>query len=543
MNAPRIGVLKWRQAGLVLLWIGLFLAYLATVMPGLSGSLSLDETWVANSVLARSLGDCLYYNTWLQSTPPAFLLAARGLLSILRPSNTALHVLPFLLGLASLLLFARVTSRSFSFAVAYLSTAALAFSPFFLKYSDSLKQYIAEVFFCCLMLAISEAARISETKWVSVWCTLTVSSLAFGYGTLFVLAGFIVGNALSLWSARDPPSLSQGGLALPSDRARGAKHLAWCVGVTAVSVAALYILFVRPNTSPALYSYWRFQYGPLRGTYELLRTLFFYLPGVAPLLNRRIPSLLMVVAGITSILSGLRHVGYRAFLRDSRLISCVVAIAALMLSALCSLYPFEARTGLFVLPLFLYLLATSLDALRRALSALPRRAISQLLDCVCVLLGLTAGMCAFSSNTFSESGVEGFQSACRYFREAGKPGDFLYVHASAREGFKLYTRLDGQIRMRTALGDSGYTCCVPGQQWPLRIDPSRPRIDLRERLPAAFRGTVYMLHPGWLGLWTRIGQNEYEIQTDALRSLGCRETRATPPGAVMITAFDCSARP
>ena len=552
MSVAGADTLDRSVAGRLALWGILVAAYLASVISGLSRSLGIDEVWVANSILASSWKDCLYHGTWIQSTPPGFLAVVRGITSLLPPSNVAFHIFGLSLGLASLLLFARVTSTSFSFPVSYLATALFAFSPTFLQYSDTLKQYIAEVFFCCLMLAASRAFEVSQARWLWLWCTMAVCSLAFAYGTIFVIAGFIVSyGAVLLTSQSGSPTTS-----LPSrirniltgPESRGFRNLLIFSGVVGATLVTLYVLCIRPNTSPALYRYWKSEYGLrptqlLRGLYELLLRLCEYLPTASYVLTQRLGRVLVLTLSALAIGVGLTLWARRGFATAPRILGAVVVIAALMCSSLFSLYPFEARTGLFVLPLFVYLVAVLVQAFRSSLATLRAKYIPFAFDTLCLLLGVFAGITACYSQIFNHADAVGFQSACRYFRRSGSADDFLYVHASAREGFKLYSKLDGPVLMRTALGDSAYPCCVRGQEWPLGVDPSRARRDLLEKLPVDFRQKVFLIHAGWLGFWKKIGQNEYQIQTEALISLGCRFVSASPPGAVMVSSFDCSARP
>ena len=61
-------------------------------------SLCVAESWVANSVLAGSLHDMFYYDPWLQTTPPLFLLLVRATVKMFGASNTTLRVMPLACG-------------------------------------------------------------------------------------------------------------------------------------------------------------------------------------------------------------------------------------------------------------------------------------------------------------------------------------------------------------------------------------------------------------------------------------------------------------
>src|SRR5436309_2141496 len=63
-------------------------------IPSLDRSLWMDETWVANSILAQSWQEMFYYDAWSQSTPPLFLAIVRAIVSVAGPSDLAFKILP-----------------------------------------------------------------------------------------------------------------------------------------------------------------------------------------------------------------------------------------------------------------------------------------------------------------------------------------------------------------------------------------------------------------------------------------------------------------
>ena len=64
---------------------------------GIERSLWLDESWVANSVNAPTLGGMFYYPNWLQTSPPLFLLLARAAIRVFGLSTVVLRSVPVLL--------------------------------------------------------------------------------------------------------------------------------------------------------------------------------------------------------------------------------------------------------------------------------------------------------------------------------------------------------------------------------------------------------------------------------------------------------------
>jgi hypothetical protein len=80
---------------------GLLLAGIITRVYSLDRSLWLDEAWVANSIQSASLGQAIYYDDWLQTTPPLFIALSR-LITALGTSNVAFRALPAFAGIVSI---------------------------------------------------------------------------------------------------------------------------------------------------------------------------------------------------------------------------------------------------------------------------------------------------------------------------------------------------------------------------------------------------------------------------------------------------------
>jgi len=55
---------------ILLILCGLLAAGVITRVQFLDRSLWLDEAWVANSIRAANLQQAIYYDDWLQTTPP-----------------------------------------------------------------------------------------------------------------------------------------------------------------------------------------------------------------------------------------------------------------------------------------------------------------------------------------------------------------------------------------------------------------------------------------------------------------------------------------
>src|SRR5262245_35858381 len=108
---------------------------------GIDRSLWLDEAWVANSIREPTLARMFHYPDWLQTSPPAFLLLARGVVAAFGLSNLTLRMIPLAMGAIAVGLLAATVTRLSTPALGLLAGTWLAIHPVAVEYSRSFKQY------------------------------------------------------------------------------------------------------------------------------------------------------------------------------------------------------------------------------------------------------------------------------------------------------------------------------------------------------------------------------------------------------------------
>jgi predicted membrane-bound mannosyltransferase len=139
---------------LILLSVCLAVAGVMIRVQFLGRSLWLDEAWVANSIRAESLHDALYYDRWLQTTPPLFVILSRIIDEFFGTSNLTLRLLPAFFGIASIPLFFLMAFRLLKPGFALMASVLFVFNPQLVLYSQSLKQYSGDVFSTIALLAL-----------------------------------------------------------------------------------------------------------------------------------------------------------------------------------------------------------------------------------------------------------------------------------------------------------------------------------------------------------------------------------------------------
>src|SRR5262245_51979497 len=121
---------------------------------GLGRSLYLDETWVANAAIAPSLAGMFYYDAWLQTSPPLFMFLVRSVVHILGLTNSVLRLIPWLMGILSIVSMAILVRRLLSQQYALLAWTMFVLSPVAIRYSSVLKQYSSELMATTVILLV-----------------------------------------------------------------------------------------------------------------------------------------------------------------------------------------------------------------------------------------------------------------------------------------------------------------------------------------------------------------------------------------------------
>ena len=463
---------------------------------GIERSLWLDEAWVANSVNAPTLVGMFHYPNWLQTSPPLFLLLARAVIRIFGLSTIALRSVSVLLSLAAVAAMLGAARRVVSPPLAVLATATLAFHPTVVEYFRSFKQYGGEVAATGAVLWATVAyLQKPERKQFYVLLAVVVPAMALSYPTVFLLPGLIAAVAFG-------------------DRAR-AGILA---GIAGVALAVLYWFLVRPNYTPALRAYW------------MSDPEVWLAPGMIAAV-----AFCAVVAARVAWVSATRSLNSRDWTLIVLLAPCVLLFASEVLGW----YPASPRTHLFVRPCFLLLIAMNLEDVvtltkwRRA----PVDAVVILAAAVVMFLGVRK---QFHEGRFQPE--EDMSGAVRYLRKNVAPSDLVLVHPSLREGFLLYTAIQGWTAQPIIYGDTGWPCCPRGRPPGLDIStPEKIRRDLDAKIPRDFHGRIWLFYTDRPTHWAYVRVEDSKLWQNYFWSRNCRPAVYIRFANLGLTPMNCAA--
>jgi hypothetical protein len=153
-----------------------------------------------------------------------------------------------------------------------------------------------------------------------------------------------------------------------------------------------------------------------------------------------------------------------------------------------------------------------------------------------IVLTLIAGG---NQNSRGLGPVEDMDGAVSFLHAHVQPDDFLWVHASCLEAFKLYTRMSKWRDAPALYGHTGWPCCPRGiTDSDYKSSETLVRSDFGNALPKNFSGRVWLLYTTRSVHWEAYADEPHIMET-ILRERGCKE-RPTPSFFnVGVNSFDC----
>ena len=322
-----------------------------------------DEAFLAVSLLTRDFHGLLKPLEYYQIAPLGFMGIELGVVRLLGSSEWALRLVPFLSGVASLLLFARFTRRTIDRRSALLVVGIFAASFYPVRHATEVKPYATDLFFSMVATSLAWSImqdRRSIGRWlvltglvaVGVWCSYPLVLVASGLG---LTLGY------GIWRDRDRRSIALFGL----------------FGlVSAASWLAMYLIYAGPQSRSAPFytqlKTWMGAFPPWSRPWELPFWLVDVHTGnllAYPNGGNHFGSL------ATAVLVAFGLVRLRK--TNPKLLALLLSpLLTTFLAASFSRYPYgtSARTSLYMAPAFCLLAGVGLTAIiRRFLSGARRR--------------------------------------------------------------------------------------------------------------------------------------------------------------------------
>jgi hypothetical protein len=407
-------------------------------------SLWLDEAFLAINLTDKSFSDLFGRLEFLQSAPVGFLLAEKGVVTLLGDSEYSLRLIPLLASIASLALFAYVARRLLTPPVALLATAFFAVSPRLLYFSSEVKPYSSDVAVALLLLAL--ALRANDERERRPFARLLPLALIAPVAVWISFPAILVLGAVAV-------SLAIGPLL-----ARDWRQIAVLGGLAAVWLASFGALYTVASTNVSRTEDALFGGGGSHGNRvaDVLEKAWsnFYDPAGFQNGTNGLAALLFVV-------------GLLALGRDRRLERIALLGGPLVLAMFAELlgkYPLGGRFSLFLVPTIVLLVGVGLG---EAVAA-SRRPLMVGSLLAFFLLAPAVGQAAM--DLASPPRDEDLRPLLGHASRNWRPGDTLYVYRNAQYAARYYGSCED--------------CDPPGDSYPWPTRPARPSADGEEFAPA-----------------------------------------------------------
>jgi hypothetical protein len=464
----------------LVLFILIFLAGSFVRLHSLNRSLWLDEAWVANSVLTPALNDTFYYGSWLQTSPPLFLIILRCTSNVIRGLPESLRFVPALFGIFSILAMIYLSCKLLKPGFALIATLFFAFSPYLIDQTQSLKQYSSDVFSAVVLLILVHQYLLTRSK----------------KDFYLALLGYIILGFLSYQSIVFIPSILY---ATIFEWYKTEKGFGWgfrinirklevvLVIACATFVSLInYTAFITPNTNPTIQEFWRSGFlnsFTMHGIYIfysktleiIFENFFFYHENycfnlVLFVLSVKKLLLFVIILGlIAPIWWGKDNENCRI---ETNLLLIMPIFFVLILNVF-RMYPFGAHTlMLFIFPVFILIFTYGIQciselfitSLYKIMKIKNFTAKSENIFGI-IMFTAFALILAMEIKTDAEPYIyikprENVSGAMEYISKNSTENDILYIHSSMREQFKLYANLYPISSDIIIYGNIGWPCCT-----------------------------------------------------------------------------------
>jgi len=330
----------------------IFLGFVLRIRQYLIGrSLWVDEAMLSLNIINRNFAGLFKPLDYNQGAPIGFLLVEKFFNLFFGRNEFALRLFPLLLGLLSLWIF-YLLLRQFTKGTALLVVLALfAINPRLIYYSSEVKQYMADVnVVMILLLLVIHIFEQSSRKWFGILAVSGLLSLWFSHPAVFILAGIGITLFITQLQKKD------------------FTRLGWVVGAGVLWLANIALLYsftlddLRNNTY--MREYWQDAFVPMPPWSDW----GWYLTSFQKNMNTH-----FAMPHAAWIILVFMLAGWVVLFTQKRLFAITLAwiIFFVLLASSLELYPSLERMVLFLIPIWLLLIAVFLEFLSQKLRFHP----------------------------------------------------------------------------------------------------------------------------------------------------------------------------
>lgn len=463
-------------------------------------SLWVDEAMLALNIVNRNFFDLFKPLDYDQGAPIGFLLVEKIFNLLFGRNELVLRFFPLTLGLLSLWAFYLLLRRFTHGTSLAIALSLFALNPRLIYYSSEVKQYIGDVFVTIVLLLI--ASHVYEKPSGKKLWILAISGLIalwFSHPSLFVLAGIGVTLFLSYIQKRDFQSIRP------------------IIGMGILWLANIFILYRltlgQLKRNSFMINYWQDAFAPMPPWSDLnwFWTSFqanadvHFAVTMAPWLL-----LILILVGWAELLAKKRQTA----------LSIVWMMFFILLASSLKLYPSLERMVLFLIPVGILLIGSSLEFF---VQKLRQRSIISALTILMISVYLLSGAVSRTvDQVISPKYFEHIRPTMEYLQGTWKDGDSMYISNGGVPAFEYYAPMYGLKNVEF----------ISGQQ--NDYDNPDAMIEQLEPLKDKQRAWILLSH-----VYEQGDLNEHDLLVEYLKTIGGIKRIFIEPGtSVYLYLFD-----
>jgi hypothetical protein len=388
-------------------------------------SLWIDEASLALNILKLNYSDLLTPLLHSQAAPPFFLLITKLFTDIAGYSEYVLRFLPFICGIASLLLFYHLAIHFLQKKVIPIAICLLSFSYYAIYYSVEFKQYSADLLFTILLILF--AFKLDESKYNKKYSmyfgVMAILSTWFSHTSVFVLAG--VGCAL-LYKI----FFGKGNFDKTNINITHLKELLTIGILSITSFAFHYFFIIRPVPKGYFYEFWENSFIPFPplGLFEIR---WYLTKGINILKN---PLGFTFLYGIAFIFAVIGMINFWKRKDKIYLNLLLFPIVFLLIASILHIYPINGRLILFILPIMYLFISEGIYQFIKYFY--PNKRLVALLIVIFLLLYPVLNGISYLIRPILKQEIK---PVIKYCLENKEESDKIYLYAGAKPAFEYYT--------------------------------------------------------------------------------------------------------
>ncbi len=400
-------------------WLSLLCGILLRFRQLLIGrSLWHDEARLALNIVGRSYAQLMGPLDYQQGAPLLFLWSEKGMTDLFGNGEYALRLLPFLAGLAALLLFPLIARQYQTPRAALWGTLLFAFSAPLIYYSSEVKQYASDILATLLALLlflqlISRRLRPVDALWMGLAGVILIYS---AHAAIFTLASAaLIAAAVRL-----------------HEKERSQLLIVFTVGAIWLAGFAANLLLSLADlaNNQVLLNFWQGGFPPQGG--GTAQTAVWVYERFLELFSVTLEMTFPAMAAVLYLLGLLVMTGRRWPLA----LSLFLPLLLTLLAAFLGRYPFFGRLMIFAFPLLYILIAEGLDRLlvwpaeRRGM-----RYVGAALTLIFLAPVLLGGLSFITRPDYEED----IKPAIRYIHENRRAEDAVYLYYASKIPYAYYS--------------------------------------------------------------------------------------------------------